>query len=165
MSVNGHGTTNPDGTASNPTDAFMQRVTDLVDTFGWMAQGVFSTMEHPINPFMYSVGLHAHDHPELVIVGLGNETAKGILDVAARRVLDGDVFEPGRVYPDILSGPYTVVLRELERKEIDEHLGVAQRFAGENVAAFQIMWPDNEGVLPPSLHCKVLREQEFTDGH
>jgi hypothetical protein len=47
-------------------------------------------------PFAYSVGLFGLGHPEVLITGVGPETAAYVINVVATRVRDGRDLVPGR---------------------------------------------------------------------
>jgi hypothetical protein len=48
------------------------------------------------NPsFAYTAGLWGFDHPELLVFGLGQDSAAGLLNQLGERVRDGEVFAAG----------------------------------------------------------------------
>lgn len=138
---------------ADPLDAYMELVKEKIETFGWMAQAVFPTRDDPTGEyFVYTVGLHGRGHPEFILAGLDQESAHMILTKLAKRVLNGEQFAEGK-YGDVLIGGYQVELVRCSKTVVDGHLRIAQRFANADVEAFQVFWPDPEGMLPSNPSC------------
>lgn len=128
---------------------FFQKIEDDIERVGWSAVGV---MDNP--PFTYTVGLtESYDHPELIIYGIGAETAHGILSVAVHHIEKeyeggvGKTYEAGQRYDEILDG-YEVLFVD---HPADFPLTAAASYykaMGKEWEALQLVWPDVEGKFP-----------------
>jgi hypothetical protein len=106
--------------------------------------------EDPGEPaFGYTTGLFGLGHPELVVVGVGHEAAYGMLDRAARLVVEGRDLVPGEqlTWPDRPGG---LVVEDLPNP--GEILFGANRFYRRpdefSVPAYQLTWPHADGLFP-----------------
>jgi Domain of unknown function (DUF4262) len=119
--------------------------------------------DHPEDPgdpdepaFGYTTGLFGLGHPELVVVGVGQDAAHGMLDRAARLVVGGRDLLPGEhlTWPDRPGG---LVVEELPNP--GEILFCANRFYRRpddySVPAYQLTWPHADGTFPwdPGYPC------------
>jgi hypothetical protein len=99
-------------------------------------------------PFGYTVGLFGVGHPELVVVGMGHESACGYLNRAAGMVLDGRDFVPGELITD--SGEVVLTVEVVPNP--GEILYSANRFYARpdeySVPAFQLTWAHPGGLFP-----------------
>ncbi|WP_104522364.1 DUF4262 domain-containing protein [Blastococcus atacamensis] len=99
--------------------------------------------------FGYTVGLFGVGHPELVVVGVGYETACGVLNTVADMVLDGRDLVPGEVVADD-DGTPVIAIEELPNP--GEVLFSANRFYGRpdefSVPAYQLTWALPGGLFP-----------------
>jgi hypothetical protein len=99
--------------------------------------------------FGYTTGLFGLGHPELVVVGLGQDAAHGILDRTARLVLDGRDLLPGErlTWPDGEGGLVVEVL-----PNPGEVVFCANRFYQRpdefSVPAYQLTWAHHDGLFP-----------------
>ena len=94
----------------------------------------------------YTVGLHSHGLPELIVVGgLAVPDQHGILNELAERMRDGEVFEPGRRYPSLLVG-FDVTFVEVA-DTTTEDFAVANRLQSD-FRALQMVWPDHSNRFP-----------------
>src|SRR4051794_22533027 len=94
-------------------DDFLRRQEEIIDTVGWAVMHVLPTADDPdTTPFAYTVGLTAHDYPELLIAGLPPEVAHGLLNYLAGRVYDkAERLARGQRVSDLIAG-YDPVLVE-----------------------------------------------------
>jgi hypothetical protein len=106
--------------------------------------------EGPDEPaFAYTTGLFGLGHPELVVVGVGQQAACAMLDRTARLVVDGRDLVPGEhlTWPD---QPEGLVVEELP--DPGEVLFRANRFYRRpdehSVPAYQLAWPHADGAFP-----------------
>jgi hypothetical protein len=99
-------------------------------------------------PFGYTVGLFGVGHPELVVVGVGRETASAMLNAVAGLVLDGRDLVPGEVVP---RGPERSLVVEWLPNPA-EVLFTANRFYQRpdefSVPAYQLTWAHPGGLFP-----------------
>ncbi|MDG4834181.1 DUF4262 domain-containing protein [Solwaraspora sp. WMMD1047] len=131
-------------------DDFLRRQEEIIDRIGWAVMHVLPTYDDPdiTTPFAYTVGLTAHDYPELIIAGLPPEVAHGLLNDLAGRLYDkAERFACGQRISDLIAG-YDAVL--VEGAPIDALLpGVAiARYGRNRVRLLQVVWPDPQGRFP-----------------
>lgn len=122
---------------------YLAHLRELLGQHCWVVQGV--QRERHRAPFAYTIGLAAHDCPELVITGLPYDQAAGLLNDFAGRVLAGDVsLEPGELVP-LPGGPAAEVVRVAEPAV---HLIVAAALNPPGFAARQLVYADERGRWP-----------------
>jgi hypothetical protein len=84
-------------------DDFLHRQEHIIESVGWAVIHVLPTDEDPGPPFAYTVGLTAHDHPELLIAGLPSQIAHSLLNDIAGRVYDtAQRFSDGQHIKDLI---------------------------------------------------------------
>jgi hypothetical protein len=66
---------------------------ELIGKHGFTMTGIEPGPDHP--PWIYTVGLAEHDHPELSVLGLPVDVSYTILDALSRHVFRGGRFAPG----------------------------------------------------------------------
>ncbi len=101
----------------------------------------------PFSPgWAYTVGLHAHDLPELIVVGgMSLEDQYGMLHELAERMRENGAPEPGDRDPDFLVG------FEVAFVEVDETAGeefAVAHLVQSDFRALQVVWPDLENRFP-----------------
>lgn len=74
-------------------DEFLAGVDERIERFGFTMVGVEPDPDHP--PWLYTIGLVEHHHPELSVLGLPVRLGFEVLDALAREVLAGERFQPG----------------------------------------------------------------------
>jgi hypothetical protein len=120
---------------------------DIVE-HGWSDIGVFPTKETPGLPFNYSVGLTEVPHPELLVIGLGNEQMHGVLANCYRLIQEGIRFQAGTYSDKVLEGLQVAFVRVLDLRNEDFMMSMATRLYGERVSGLQVVWPDAQGRFP-----------------
>jgi hypothetical protein len=115
---------------------------DLIARYGWAVQGIRRDRMHP--PWAYTVGLHPHGKPELVVTGLRLGRATELLNDVASHVLHATVPRPGEQIP-LRGGP---VIEIVEVSEPTAHLITAAEFYGPAVRALQLVHADDRGHWP-----------------
>ncbi|TPG29724.1 DUF4262 domain-containing protein [Mycolicibacterium hodleri] len=116
---------------------------------GWVVQCV----EDKRRPFAYTIGLHYHGLPELLVTGLPPKRARWLLNTFAKRALTGRQSGPG----DQVSLPAGTRLELVEVEHPDAHMGMAIAIEGTDLTAVQLVWADGRGRWPWALG--------FDDGH
>lgn len=101
------------------------------------------------SPFAYTVGLyHQFRHPEIIVVGLGEERMVDVLTHVAEEIRGGQKFEAKKTYEEILEG-YDCTFRRVAARHFATHLPRAlwyyDRFP---FPALQLVWPDSDGRYP-----------------
>jgi hypothetical protein len=66
---------------------------ERIDEFGFTVMGVEPDPDHP--PWLYTVGLVEHGHPEVAVLDVPLDLAFSLLQEIGLRVVDGEVFTPG----------------------------------------------------------------------
>ena len=125
--------------------AYLEKVTGMIEEHGWIIQAVGT------NPMLfYTVGLAQKGLPEVVVTGLPMDAAQSVLNVFARKLVNGtfpldeDAIQSGAKFDDVLEG-YKAKLRWVAPAHVRE-LRVAKVIAQtEDFKALQIVWPDREG--------------------
>ena len=127
----------------------------LIRAHHWVVQYVFPGSEDDEveegsgPPFGYTVGLFGLGHPELVVVGLGQDNSHAILQRVATLVAAGRDLVPGELltFPDRPDGLVVEVL-----PNAGEVLFVANRHYRRpdehSVPAFQLTWQHRDGTWP-----------------
>lgn len=144
--------------------AFMTKLGDEIEERGFSTTAVFPTADSPGPWFAYTIGLRkTYDHPELIVYGLGQDEAGGILAGAVDLIQAGTRLEPGRRYAKILRD-FDVETRAVGAPGYP--LNMARRYYGEDVEAIQLVWPDAAGVFPlePGFDPEFNGAQVFPDG-
>jgi hypothetical protein len=97
-------------------------VAQTIRRYGWFIQYVdggcctypdcTGTTEDNAPPFAYSIGLFGLGHPELLIIGVGMDTARGVINNVSERVLGGSNLMTGQLltFPD---WPHRVTVEEV----------------------------------------------------
>ncbi|MBJ7339836.1 DUF4262 domain-containing protein [Mycolicibacterium sp.] len=107
---------------------------------GWVVQYV----EDDRRPFAYTIGLHDHGLPELLVTGLPPKRALWLLNTFAKRALAGGRSTPG----DQVSLPAGTRLELVEVEHPDAHMGIAVAIDGPGLTAVQLVWADGRGRWP-----------------
>lgn len=117
----------------------------LVDTHGVAIQhNVGDTIE---GTFTYTVGLAAHNHPELIVFGLPPEISVEILNgIAFPSLNEREPVQLGLSY-EVFEG-LPVVLVPANAEASSKFVTVARGLYGDQVEAIQICFPDSHGVWP-----------------
>jgi Domain of unknown function (DUF4262) len=122
---------------------YLAHLRELLDRHCWVVQGVQRQRQRP--PYAYTIGLAAHDRPELVVTGLPYDRAADLLNDIAEQVIDADTAPaPG----DRVALPGGIVAEVVRVAEPGVHLAVAAALNGPAFAAVQLVYTDDEGRWP-----------------
>jgi Domain of unknown function (DUF4262) len=121
---------------------YLEHLRELLEEYCWIVQGVQRERHRP--PYAYTVGLAAHDRPELVVTGMPYDRALGLLNSVAEHVVHADAPRPGEVVP-LRGGPVIEVVRVAEPSA---HLAVAAELNGPQFSALQLVYADERGHWP-----------------
>ena len=111
---------------------------------------VINVMEGDDEPsFTYSIGINKKlNKPDVVILGLKTELAHSMVNNYNERLMDGEVFVPGKYYPDFL-GDFDVCFVHVAKKYFKEYFGWGLwLYDGEDFEVLQIVWPTTDGIWP-----------------
>jgi hypothetical protein len=127
---------NPEATQEDYFDELRR----MIRAHGWAVQCV----EEDRRPFAYTIGLHAHAMPELLVTGLAPHDAGRLLNWAAAHSVQGLGWTAGQQLADPGGTPIEVVDVEWP----DAHLKFAVALGGRGVRAQQLVWADSRGRWP-----------------
>jgi hypothetical protein len=99
--------------------------------------------------YAYSVGLtKSFAHPELVVVGLDDETMQELINDIGNAIESGRAFRDGDVSADFLQG-YDVAFRSVPAHLHAAQFAWAERYYGDApFSVLQIVYPDRKGRWP-----------------
>jgi hypothetical protein len=131
-------------------DELLQQQVEIIDRVGWSVVHVFPTPDDPPTDvtFTYTVGLTAHNHPELVLAGLPPQIAQSLLNDLGRRVFDQAArFSHGERLSDVLVGYDAIIIDGTPNDAL--HPGIAfSLYGSDKVRLQQLVWPDQHGRFP-----------------
>jgi hypothetical protein len=134
----------------------MQRwISHCIEEIGWAAVYVFPTPDKPdLIPFTYTIGLTSKNLPELILFGLGDRQAHGIISSAIAN-LDLTTVEEYVSYNEV-SKNLPVEFRDLPQSSVEEYLCQASAYYSDKklVRARQLIWPDAKGRFPWHRDCE-----------
>ncbi|MEV2241088.1 DUF4262 domain-containing protein [Micromonospora sp. NPDC049891] len=131
-------------------DDVLRRQDHIIDRVGWAVTHVLPTDDDPDTtaPFAYTVGLTAHDRPELIVAGLPPEVAHILLNDLARRVYDtAERFTHGQRLGDLLVGYDAVIIDGAPADDLHPGLAIV-RYGRDRIRLRQLVWPDQWGRFP-----------------
>jgi hypothetical protein len=129
-------------------ETFLSKVRDGLLEHGLMI--ISRACANPMHRFTYTVGLTAHDHPELLIVGVCGEDAQVILNDLGRQVIAGHRFTAGETCDGLLIGGYSLAVIGPVDPDGDERYPIAAARAVFSDAGppFQVVMPDDQYRFP-----------------
>ncbi|MGX4657846.1 DUF4262 domain-containing protein [Micromonospora sp. SCSIO 07396] len=129
-------------------DDFLRRQEHLIDTTGWAVTHVLPTDDSDTTPFTYTVGLTAHDHPELLTAGLSPEIAHSLLNELAHRVHDrAERFTHGQRIHNLITSYDAIIIDGPPTDDLLPGMAIA-RYGRARVRLQQMVWPDQQGLFP-----------------
>lgn len=129
----------------DPVDA---KVMQDVERVGWTDIGVFPVPAKPTLPFNYTVGLSmTFEHPELLVMGIDNNTQHAILVSAVEHLKHGGRYEPNQYYDNVLVDYRVAFVEVLDPSSESFPLSMAVRLMGP-VGALHLVWPDRHDNFP-----------------
>ncbi len=136
------------------------RITSIIRRYGWYIQYVGGECSCPgcggaaqedefQPPFAYTVGLFGLGHPELLVFGLGQESACGVLNDLGARIRAGAELLPGELIT-FEHWPHRIVTEQVPNP--GEIVFTANRFyqrpAEASVPVLQLSYDDPAGRFP-----------------
>lgn len=118
-----------------------------VKEFGWHVLSVYEDNEGP--GFSFTIGLyHTFEHPEVLMIGLDTDFMSGILNNIGDDIKNGQHYEAGKEYPEIVEN-YKCSFQKIDEKFYVDYLGTAMWFyKGKSFPALQCVYPDMSGHYP-----------------
>lgn len=121
----------------------------IIDEYGWSVQHV-EAGESPDEPaFSYTIGLwKGFEHPDLIVVGLPQEIAHGVLNQVGERIRGGEQVSLDEDLDWI--GPYPIRFRQvMTRASYQEYVGRGlDYYEGQPFPLLQLLWTDKERRFP-----------------
>lgn len=118
--------------------------------------------------FAFSIGLfHTFEHPEILLFGLGQESAMGIINGIGAGVQHGQRFETGKQSSDVVEG-FPVDFVEVPPDCYKQYVGYAVWFYESlRFPVLQCVWPDKAGIFPwePKFNTNLLALQPVVGAH
>ena len=123
------------------------KLLETLEKWGWFVTKVGAGDIEPA--FAYSMGLYENfHHPEIVVFGLDLDVMHQIINNAGAGVREGQKFEEGKKYDDLLQD-YPCVFRRVDPTHYDGLLNYAVwYYEGSHFPALQLIWPDKAGLFP-----------------
>lgn len=124
-----------------------QMVVQDVAKYGWHCMRVLGDARAP--GWAYTVGLlHSYDHPEIICFGLSPKTGYGLLNIAAKAIAAGKVYQPDVAYDDFLEG-YDCMFKPANPQWHHPFVGYATWFYERaDIPVLQLFWPNANDVMP-----------------
>jgi hypothetical protein len=138
---------------------------EIIDKYGWHVMTVAPRVDSQDKQewFSYSTGLYARfQQPEVIIFGLDNETASGMVNEIGSGFKAGRKFSIGTDCEDIFADGVLCQFKEVHSSWYPEYVGFSQWFyEGEYFPLWQCFWPDDSGFFPwqPECHPEVAESQ------
>jgi len=130
-----------------------RKVLDDIARCGWAAISVFATEDDRGDEFglgqeafTYTVGMSEHNLPDMIVLGMQQQQAHGVLNAAYEAIQRGVRLEPDTYAAEVLKGLRVGVLEVLEPLGAYP-LSMCQHLFGQ-VEALQIVWPDARDRFP-----------------
>ena len=123
------------------------KLLETLERWGWFVIKVGATGSEPA--FAYSVGLYGHfNHPEIILFGLDLALMHRIINDAARRIQQGQRYEEGPRYDDLVEA-YQCEVRRVSPRHYDGFLNYALwYYKSAQFPVLQLVWPDRTGLFP-----------------
>ena len=97
--------------------------------------------------FSYSTGLSRYALPEIIICGLPMEICSTFINQLANEMMNGKELELGKRYDEYVAN-YDAIFIKVSEENIDKYMKVTKRHIEGEIEAFQMVWPDTDGVFP-----------------
>lgn len=124
-----------------------QKALNDIEEFGCHVLNVMEGEDEP--SFTYTIGINKkQSKPDVVIFGLKTDLAHSMANNYKSRLLQGEIFLPGKFYADFL-GDFDVCFVKVAKKYFEEYFGWGLWFYdGDDFEVLQMVWPTTDGVWP-----------------
>ena len=128
----------------------LEKIDNDITRYGWHCLSVNACTGEEGAPFTYTIGLQTtHQHPEIMIFALSNQTAHGILSDCVSLIQNGRRFQPDQEYADVIGGGYQVIFRQVRDEHLPEYFGAACRYYRDApFSALILFWPNKNHRFP-----------------
>lgn len=132
-------------------DAYKKRVLDNIERTGLSITGVFPEPDSP--GFTYSIGMHRHEMPDLIIFSVPPELGQHIMNALYAKAKEGTItLQDGEVVDDKDITSMPLVLRATDPELVEEYATGSYSLSSEETghanSVLQIVWPDTHGRYP-----------------
>lgn len=126
-----------------PAELFLNRIRSGMLEHGVMIMHI--GCRHPLHGHSYTVGLTAHDHPELIMVGLDSTIRHYLLNTLAREVIAGRRFRAGDTASAPHMGGYELTIVGPVDADSDKRypVKVARDIFPDTGPPYQVVFPDD----------------------
>lgn len=127
------------------------RETENIEDHGHQVRYIFPTQENvdqdpDARPFWYSVGRSVYGRPELFVSGgLPAELGSYIINTVAERDVDSPI-AAGDLLDEVLGDGFQIKVVDVDPEAAE--MFAALNVSGPEIAAYQLLWPDPNGVYP-----------------
>lgn len=147
-------------TFPQPNNSYEESVLRNIEQYGWHFTYVFGDNESPA--FSYSVGLKSsYNHPEIILLGLPQKAAHGLVSLIAERAASGDPIDLAKPSNEIIQGYPCVFVETSQANRQKYALSNCWLYQGDDFSLYQLIWPSEQGVFPwhPDAHESFRRSQ------
>jgi len=137
---------------------YSQKFLGIIDQHGWQVTSVVPNDGDDGDAWSYCTGLFFHfQHPEIIVFNESTDLRTSMIDAIGERVREGEMFEPGRSYADILGGGHYVQFRPVDVSHYQDWVNSSIWFYDDDPASFplfQCFYPDMKGLFPWDATCE-----------
>ena len=128
-------------------DELDQKALNNIVEYGCHVTHVYEGGGHP--SFTYSIGINkTQNKPDVVIFGLKAELAHMMVNNYNKRLLEGEILQPGGLYPDFI-GNFDVCFIKVSKQHYEKHFGFGLWLhEGDDFEMLQMVWPTTRGAWP-----------------
>jgi len=136
---------------------YEQKLLRTIDEFAWQVTSVIPRKGDEGHAWSYSTGIFYHyRHPEIIVFNEASDLRHSMINAIGKRVRQGEKFEPGRVYAEIIDG-YDVQFRPVDVTHYQDWVNSSIWFYDWDPASFpmlQCFYPDMNGKFPWDAGCE-----------
>lgn len=128
-------------------DEYHRKTLESIGKHGLFIQHVFDNAENL--QFSYSIGLYRnYQHPEIIMIGLGQELLYNVIDNLADNIKKGKKYEAFSWSTDVLDD-FECYFIEVEKANYEEYvLGDIRLYGGNDFPLLQCVYPTTKGIYP-----------------
>jgi hypothetical protein len=142
----------------NDRNDFERKFLRIIDEFGWFVLSVVPRAADEGDAWSYSTGLFYHyQHPEIIIFNENSELRHSMINAIGERAREGEKFEPGRSFADIIGGGFYVQFQPVHISHYADWVNSAIWFYDSDPTSFpllQCFYPDMNGKFPWDAGCE-----------
>ena len=126
-----------------------QKIVSDIQTHGFSMLTVFDP-DAQLPMFGYTIGLyHTQRLPEIIIIGLPQQTTMRLLDLIAQSMLSGTTYEAGQLTTNLLKNDFPCFFGPVASRYYEDYVNQAMYYYGaEAFPLLQCVWSDKQGQFP-----------------